>query len=359
MVTIGEFARLSGLTPKALRLYGELGLLPPARVDPGSGYRFYEPAQLRQARLVGWLRRLGMPLARIRVVCELPPATAAAEIAAYWAESEADHAARRDLAALLISELSREETGMTTPPLEIRYSACTSKGLVREHNQDAVYAGPRVLAVADGFGPGGDLASAAAVGALQRLEAGGPVALGDLFGLLREAAQQANEALPQLVSSDPSLAGLGTTLTGLLWSASRLTLVHIGDSRAYLLRDGLLRQITHDHSYVQRLVDEGRLQPEEAASHPQRMLLARALDGSPDAAPDLSEVDTRAGDRFLLCSDGLSRVVPAAAIRDALSTAPGPAEAVARLIDLANEAGGPDNIACAVAELTPAAALAG
>lgn len=353
LVTIGEFARLSGLTPKALRLYDELGLLPPARVDPASGYRLYDPAQLAQARLVAWLRRLGLPLARIRVVCGLPPAAAAAEVASYWAASEADHATRRQLAALLIRELSGEEPAMTTATMEIRYAAGTDIGLARARNQDAAFAGPGLLAVADGFGDGGELASAAAIGALSRL-AGGPPA-GDLLGVLREAVQRANDALPGLAGA----AQAGTTLTAVLWSGSRLALAHIGDSRACLLRGGELFQITHDHSYVQRLVDEGKLLPEEAASHPQQMLLARALDGSPAATADLSVHDVRAGDRYLLCSDGLSRAVPAPAIRAALAGAPGPAEAVAQLIGLANQAGGPDNIACAVAEVHPVPALAG
>ena len=115
MLTIGEFARASRLSPKALRLYDELGLLTPARVDPVSGYRLYEPGQLEQARLVAWLRRLGMPLARIRVVCELRPAAAAAEVAAFWAQAEADLASRRDLAAFLASYLSARETSATAP----------------------------------------------------------------------------------------------------------------------------------------------------------------------------------------------------------------------------------------------------
>ena len=104
---------------------------------------------------------------------------------------------------------------------------------------------------------------------------------------------------------------MGTTLTAMLWSGSQLALVHIGDSRAYLLRDGELFQITHDHTLVQSLLDEGRITAEEAASHPQRSLLLRALDGGDDPAPDLQLREARAGDRYLLCSDGLHAVVPA------------------------------------------------
>jgi len=353
LLTIGAFAGLSGLTPKALRLYDDLGLLPPAWVDPESGYRYYDPAQLAEARTVAWLRRLGMPLARIRQLRGLTPAAAAAGIAAYWAECEADHAVRRDLAAALISELSGEETGMTAAgDLEIRHAAGTDAGLVRARNEDAAYAGPRLLAVADGLGAGGggDLASAAAVSALAALAEAGDSS-GDPLAALRDAARQANDAVRALAEADPSVAGLGTTLTALLWSGAQLAVVHIGDSRAYLLRDGELFQITHDHSYVQRLVDEGRLEPAEAASHPDRMLLLQALDGDAGRVPDTALRQARPGDRYLLCTDGLSRVVPDADIRDALQAAPGPDEAVTALIVLAQTAGAPDNIACAVADL--------
>ena len=159
--------------------------------------------------------------------------------------------------------------------------------------------------------------------------------------------------------SDPEFADSGSTLTAMLWSGSRLALVHIGDTRAYLLRDGGLFQITHDHSVVQSLIDAGRLTPEEAVTHPQRSLLLRALSasGGGDAGtPDLSLHEAQAGDRYLLCSDGLTSVVPAAAIRDTLSAPESsPETAVRQLIDLANAAGGPDNIACVVADVTEAA----
>ncbi|MDX6336230.1 MAG: family protein phosphatase, partial [Streptosporangiaceae bacterium] len=172
MLTIGEFARASRLSPKALRLYDELRLLTPARVDPDSGYRLYEPGQLERARLVAWLRRLGMPLARIRVVCDLPPAAAAAEVAAFWAQAEADLASRRDLAAFLATYLSAKGTVMTAPgaALAIRCAAASDIGLSRPVNQDSAYASGRLLAVADGMGHAGDRASAAAIDALRSLE---------------------------------------------------------------------------------------------------------------------------------------------------------------------------------------------
>jgi protein phosphatase len=166
----------------------------------------------------------------------------------------------------------------------------------------------------------------------------------------------ATAGLRELTDSDPGFAGSGSTLTAMLWSGSQLALVHIGDSRAYLLRDGGLFQITHDHSVVQSLIDAGRLTPEEAVSHPQRSLLLRALGAGEDDRPDVSLHDAVAGDRYLLCSDGLTSVVPVSAIRETLNE-PGsaPGEVVQRLIGLANAAGGPDNIACVVADVTGAA----
>jgi protein phosphatase len=403
LLTIGEFARLSRLSPKALRLYDELGLLRPCRVDEWSGYRYYAPSQLERARLVGWLRRLGMPLAQIGAVVESPPAEAAESVAAFLRVTEAEFAERQRLAQFLVTYLFAGATAMPQPlspspaasgatavPLAIRYAAASDIGRVRARNQDAGYAGPRLIAVADGYGPGGERASAAAIGALRRLEAaaaadspgsaaarvaGSAEALNvvpaDLLNVLSDAVSAATASVRSMAESDPGLADSGSTLTAMLLSGSRLALVHIGDSRAYLYRDGGLFQVTHDHSVTQVMIDSGRLTPEEAGSHPQRSLLVRALgasagdvraEGIPDAqaaeagTPDLSLLDARAGDRYLLCSDGLTSVVPVAAIRETLgAVALSPEEVVARLITLANEAGGPDNIACALADITEAA----
>jgi PPM family protein phosphatase len=160
-----------------------------------------------------------------------------------------------------------------------------------------------------------------------------------------------------ITAADPAQRGSGTTLTAMLWSGSQLALVHVGDTRAYLLRGGGLFQITHDHTVVQSLIDQGRLTPEEALSHPERALLLRALDGTQAAVPDLSLHDVRPGDRYLLCSDGLTAVVPAGAIHQVLRDAAEPTMAVRDLIALANSGGGPDNIACVVADLVEAADL--
>lgn len=350
MLTIGAFARAARLSPKALRLYDELGLLRPASVDPESGYRYYEPSQLDRARLVAWLRRIGMPLARIRTICDLDPAGAADEIAAYRAQIVAETAAREQLATFLVDYLSGKGATMSNahPTLGIRYAARTDSGRARESNEDCVYAGPRLLAVADGMrGPVGDRASAAAIEALKPMERK-QVPAGDLLNVLADAVGQADQAMRDLATDD---AAAVTTLTAMVWSGSQLGLVHIGDTRAYLLRNGELFQITHDHTYVQSLVDEGRLSLEEAGSHPQRSLLVRAIGGPGRAQADLSLHDAAVGDRYLLCSDGLHAVVDTEAIKSTVDGAADPDQAVDQLISHAHQAGAPDNIACVVADV--------
>lgn len=358
LLTIGAFAKASRLSPKALRLYDELGLLTPARVDPVTGYRLYDPEQLERARLVRWLRHLGMPLARVQHVCALEAGEAAREVRAYWDRVEADTAARRDLASFLVGHLSGKDptvpsnpktpqTPQTPHPLGIRYAALSDAGLVREQNQDTAYAGSRLLAVADGYGSAGAPASAAAVDALKRLETDG-VPTGDLLNLLADAVEEARQA----VVDAPGVADeAGTTLTAMLWTGSQLALVHIGDSRGYLLRDGELFQITHDHTVVQSMVDEGRITAAEAESHPQRSLLARALGRGADGTTDVRLHDARRQDRYLLCSDGLSTVVPNDEIHRVLSDVGAPARAVRELVALANGSGGPDNVSCVVADV--------
>jgi protein phosphatase len=282
----------------------------------------------------------------------VPRAAAAAELAAYWDQVEAETAARRELAAFLIGYLSGRTATMTDShgTLAISYAVQSDIGLHRDDNEDSAYAGARLLAVADGMGghAGGEVASAAAIDALRPLDTEVPV--GELLNALEHAVQRANSAMRDIVQADPSLTGMGTTLTAILWSGSKLGLVHIGDSRAYLLRDGELFQITHDHTLVQSLVDDGRITAEEAASHPQQQLLLKAL-GDGSSQPDLQLRDARAGERYLLCSDGLYEVVPAATLRRVLSSTADPDQAARELIELANQGGGPDNITCIVADV--------
>ena len=193
--------------------------------------------------------------------------------------------------------------------LALRYAVRSDVGLLREGNEDSAYAGPHLLAIADGMGghAAGEVASAVAISALAGLDEEVPVS--NLLELLSAAVANANATLHEMSTQDPSVEGMGTTLTAMLWSGSTVALCHIGDSRAYLLRDGEFYQITHDHTLVQSLVDDGRLSPEQAHTHPQRSLVMRALQSSTDAEPDLSVREAVVGDRYLLCSDGLSDVV--------------------------------------------------
>ncbi len=241
--------------------------------------------------------------------------------------------------------------------LALRFAARSHTGLLREGNEDSVYAGPRVLAVADGMGghAAGEVASAVAIAALAPLDEDAPG--NDLLDVLRERAVAANEHLRDMVSGDQALDGMGTTLTAFLFAGSRLGMLHIGDSRAYLLRDGTLSQITHDHTLVQRLVDEGRISEEEASTHPQRSLITRALDGRDGIEPDLSVREVRVGDRYLLCTDGLTGPVGRLeTLREALEI-PEPQEACDRLVQLALRGGGPDNVTVIVADVVDAGGL--
>ncbi|MFE9937558.1 Stp1/IreP family PP2C-type Ser/Thr phosphatase [Streptomyces hirsutus] len=235
--------------------------------------------------------------------------------------------------------------------LSLRFAAGSHKGMIREGNEDSGYAGPRLLAIADGMGgaAAGEVASSEAISTIVSLDDDVPGS--DLLTSLGSAVQRANDQLRMMVEEDPQLEGMGTTLTALLWTGQRLGMVHVGDSRAYLLRDGVLTQITQDHTWVQRLVDEGRITEEEATTHPQRSLLMRALGSGEHVEPDLSIREVRAGDRYLICSDGLSGVVSHQTLEEALAGYQGPEDTVQTLIELALRGGGPDNITVIIADV--------
>ena len=198
--------------------------------------------------------------------------------------------------------------------LALHYAARSNVGQVRQGNEDSGYADPRLLIVADGMGghAGGELASATAVATLAEIS-DEPLDQGEALTRLAGAVEGAGATIGLVVSDSPELAGMGTTVTALYWlpddGGARIAVVHVGDSRAYLLRDGELSQITHDHTYVQTLVDAGRITEQEASTHPRRNLLMRALDGVQVAEPDLSVREARIGDRYLLSSDGLHGLV--------------------------------------------------
>jgi serine/threonine protein phosphatase PrpC len=217
-------------------------------------------------------------------------------------------------------------------------------GLVRSGNEDSAYAGRWLQAVADGMGGhvAGGVASAVVIQSLRSHDA--PVADADLVEVLGHAVGEANAAIRSRTEEDPALRTMGTTLTALLWSGSSLAVAHIGDSRAYLLRGGWLRQITEDHN-LGKLMSRARTSPVLAP------VMSRFLDGRPDRSPDLALREAAPGDRYLLCSDGLSGVVAAAALREVLASAGDPGDAVRQLIQLAKDAGGPDNITVIVVDV--------
>ena len=233
--------------------------------------------------------------------------------------------------------------------LVLRYSARSDRGLVRANNEDSVYAGARLLALADGMGghAAGEVASQLVIAALAHLDDDEPG--GDLLSQLNSAVHQGNSAIAAHVEADPELEGMGTTLTAILFAGNRLGLVHVGDSRGYLLRGGELTQITKDDTFVQTLVDEGRITAEEAHSHPQRSLIMRALTGH-EVEPTLTVREAHVGDRYLLCSDGLSDPVSHDTILDALQI-PDVNDSADRLIEMALRGGGPDNVTVVVADV--------
>jgi protein phosphatase len=217
------------------------------------------------------------------------------------------------------------------------WAAASDKGRVRQVNEDSGYAGRWLRAIADGMGGhvAGEIASATVIDALAGYDSA--VAPKDLIQVLSRAVGQANAAIRARTQTDTGLRTMGTTLTATLWSGHVFALAHIGDSRAYLLRDGRLRQLTEDHT-LRNLVANAGGNPQMANA------MSRYLDGRPDRSPDLSLREALPGDRYLLCSDGLSGVLSPGEIQSALTSADNPGNVIERLIHAANKAGGPDNI---------------
>ena len=229
------------------------------------------------------------------------------------------------------------------------YTARSHLGMVRENNEDSAYAGPRLLALADGMGghAAGEIASQFVVAALARLDEDEPGQ--NLTAALTRALTVGNEAIAAHVETHPETEGMGCTATALLFDGRRMGLIHVGDSRAYLLRDGTLSQITRDDTFVQSLVDRGELSADEAHTHPRRSLILKALTGEP-VEPTAVIREARVGDRYLLCSDGLSDPVSTETIAETLSTGT-VEEAADRLVQLALRSGGPDNITVVLADV--------
>jgi protein phosphatase len=234
---------------------------------------------------------------------------------------------------------------------ELRAGGATDTGLVRAHNEDRYLADERLFAVADGVGghKAGEVASQTAVETLQR-EFTEPTT-----GALIDAVKTANRTVWNLAETNSDQRGMGTTLTALALvddgDEERLAIVNVGDSRAYLLQQGQLEQLTEDHSLVEQLVREGQLTPEEAQVHPQRSIITRALGLDPEVEVDSWELTPYKGDRLLLCSDGLTNEVSDEQIATTLRTVSDPEEAATQLVNEARDHGGSDNITCVVVDV--------
>jgi protein phosphatase len=242
----------------------------------------------------------------------------------------------------------------------LRSAVGSDVGRRRENNQDSAVTSPRILAVADGMGghAHGEVASAVAISALLDLDErlrGVDLSGVDLLAALRDAIENAAARLTGLAQQNPDLRGTGTTVVALVVDGTRIGALHIGDSRAYLLRDGQLHRLTRDHTLVQSLVDEGRISEAEAASHPRRSWLVKTLQDSSTPEPDLFHLEGAPGDRYLICSDGVTAVLDDAQLHEVLAGVAEPEAAVAELIARANAGGGPDNITCIVADLVEGA----
>ena len=236
------------------------------------------------------------------------------------------------------------------PRLALEFAVRTDRGLVRPVNEDSVFASPRMVVVADGVGgsAAGEVASAVAINELILMDKSRLP--GDLTGTLVGAVEAANASVGFVADCRPQMAGMSTTLTAVALGPEGFAIASVGDSRAYLLRDGELIQLTRDDSYVQELIDAGALDPAAARSHPQRSVVLAALDGDPARAPRLGGLTAHRGDRLLLCSDGLTDFVEESAVAAALTGATREHSAQ-RLLDLALAAGGRDNISVVVADV--------
>jgi protein phosphatase len=355
LMPIGEFSQRSGLSPKRLRTYAAEGLLAPAAVDPASGYRYYSPGQLSDARVIDALRQADVPLADIRAFLCRP----SREQLDAWARGLQTDAhdrhraltlARRLFAArdapefAVITNDDSEEVPMTT----LRTSGRTDRGCVRENNEDAIVSSDRLVLVADGLGghPGGEIAANAAAGVVHAAFTGRSV------DELEAAVRAANWAIRDRAAAHPGLEGMATTIcaAGLL-KDGRLVLVNVGDSRAYLWHEGTLTQLTQDHSVTAELVQRGELRDEEAPLHPHYGVLTRAIGVGPDVEIDRRTLAVEEGDRLVVCSDGLFNELSGAEIAGVMASHDDVSAVVDNLIDQAVTRGGRDNVSAVVAEV--------
>lgn len=262
------------------------------------------------------------------------------------------HGGRRSASEPPAAEQTGDLTAeFTTAPFRLATAAVSDVGRVRKDNQDSGYAGPWLLCVCDGVGGavGGDIASSTVLDRIRLIDRQ-PV--GDLLAKVSGALTAGHAAIAELITSRPALTGTSTTAVVALFDGHQLAMGHVGDSRAYLLRGGLINQLTHDHTFVQTLIDEGRITEEEAKHHPHRSLILRAVDGVHDLEPDLFLIDLALGDRVLICSDGVSGSLDSGRIADILNAGT-PDFAATELVRASMDAGSTDNVTCVVADVLP------
>lgn len=234
--------------------------------------------------------------------------------------------------------------------MKVSIGARSDTGRVRDANEDSYLVAEPLFVVADGMGGhiAGDVASQTAVEVITNLsKERGP----QEDGALESYVVEANAAIHRKAGEDPQLSGMGTTCTLLFLDGSTAHFAHVGDSRAYLLHDGSLRQVTEDHTLVERMVKEGRINRDEAARHPQRSIITRALGVDQNVEVDTFDIEVANGDRILLCSDGLTSMVDEGIVGDLLQKVADPQDAADRLVDAANLAGGEDNITVVIVDI--------
>lgn len=351
---IGEFSDRSGLSAKRLRTYAAEGLLAPAAVDPGSGYRYYSLGQLPDARLIDALRQAGVPLADIRKFMRRPSRK---QLDAWAKQLETDTNNRQGALAhaqrLLIGDdypfspttnSESQEKLMST----WRTAGRTDIGLVRENNEDVIVANDRLALVADGMGghPSGEIAAEVVAGMVRA------VFTGQSVDELEAAVRAANWAVRERATTQSSLEGMGTTVcaAGLL-SNGHVALVNVGDSRCYLFHEGTLTRLTQDHTLTAELIGRGELQEHDATNHLYYGILTRAIGVGSEVDIDRRTVAVEVGDRIVLCSDGLFTEVSDEMIGSALAGDKDVAAIVDKLIDRAIAGGGRDNVSVVVAEV--------
>ncbi len=354
LMAIGEFSDRSGISAKRLRTYATEGLLAPAAVDPGSGYRYYSPGQLADARVVEALRQAGVALAEIRVFMSHP----SGDQLDLWARKLQIALKDRQDALMLARQLidasedalfpratsDSKEAPMTT----MQAAGRTDIGQLRENNEDVIVSTDRLLLVADGMGghPGGEIAANTAAAVVPAAYTGRSV------DELEAAVRAANWAIHDRAGAQPELEGMGTTICAVgLLADGHLGLVHVGDSRAYLWRQGSLTKLTEDHSITAELIRRGELRESEATQHPRYGVLTRALGVGPDIEIERTTLPVEAGDRIVVCSDGLFNELSGVDIERAVAGGSDVAAVVDSLVDGAIARGGHDNVSVVVAEV--------